>query len=177
MSWCCHEWWYHNGCNLGTNVLRVTGRGVSCAGRGASCNWGDALQQVENVQLQAELETTDGMTQKCGVGIFQCNGSVIRTRAEFCDCRADKDDNTLHSNWICGHSIIAVQADCAGANDGADSEIACAMADQWSAVRNLRSNSCTVNSNKPNLHRKVECVGRRAPSHHTVDTTYAMQQV
>ena len=153
-------------------VLRVTGRGVSRAGRGASCNWGDALQQDENVQFQAVLETTDGMIQKFGVGIFECKGSIIRTSAESFDCRADEDDNTLHSNYVFGDSSIALRADCSSCrrdNDGADFEIACAMADQWSTARNLCSNSCTVSSNKLSLHRKVECVGRRAPSDHSVD--------
>ena len=158
-------------------VLRVTGRGVSRAGRGASCNWGDALWRDENVQLQAVLETTDGMLQKFGVGTFEFKGSIIRTRAESFDCRADEDDDTLHSNYVLGDSSIALRADCSSCrrdNDGADFEIACAMADQWSTARNPCSNSCTVSSNKLNLRRTIECVGRRAPSTHTVDTTSAM---
>ena len=38
MSWCCHE-----RVQPRANVLLVLGRDDSCAGRGVSCNWGDAF--------------------------------------------------------------------------------------------------------------------------------------
>ena len=105
--------------------------------------------------------------------VFRATGGMLCSRTmNPVDCRADEDDNTLHSNYVFGDSSITLRADCSSCrcdNDGADFEIACAMADPWSTARNPCSNSCTVSSNKLNVHRKVECVGRRAPSDHSVD--------
>ena len=133
------------------------------------------------VQPKEKVLLVIGRGDSCAGRGVSCNWGVLFSRTmNPVDCRADKDDNTLHSNYVFGDSSIALRPDCSSCrcdNDGADFEIACAMADPWSTARNPCSNSCTVSSNKLNLRRTIECVGCRAPSNHTVDTTSAMQQV
>ena len=113
--------------------------------------------------------------------VFRATGGMLCSRTmNPVDCRAEEDDNTLHSNYVCGDSSVTLQADCSLCrcdNDGADFKLACTMADLWLTARKQCSNNCTVSSNKLNLHRTIECVRCRAPSDHTVDTTSVVQQV
>ena len=44
--------------------------------------------------------------------VFRAIGGMLFSRTmNPVDCRADKDDNTLHSNYVFGDSSIALRAD------------------------------------------------------------------